>query len=55
MISGEDDTVKIGIFLLNGFNGAPEHSLAAATVVRVRMEESYRTFSALSCIDHGKK
>lgn len=55
VISGEDDTVKIGSLLLDGFHCAPEHSLAAAAVVRVRMEESHRPFPAFSRVDHGER
>lgn len=55
MVSGEDDAVEIGSFLLDGFDGAPEDSLSAAAVVRVRVEESHREFPALSRVDDGER
>lgn len=55
MVSGEDDAVEIGSFLLDGFDCAPEDSLAAAAVVRVGMEESHRAFPALSRVDDGER
>ena len=55
MITGEDDTVEIGSFLLDGFDCAPEDSLAAAAVVCVGMEESHRSFPALSRVDDGER
>lgn len=40
MISGEYDGIEVGVLFLDGFDGAPKDSLAAAAIVGVGMEES---------------
>lgn len=50
VVTGVDDAVKVGAFFLDRFDGAPEDSLASASVVRVRVEESHGSFPVSSCI-----
>lgn len=52
MISGVDNTIKIRRLFLDGFDGAPEHSLTSTAVVGVRMKKSYRILPVPSVIDH---
>lgn len=52
VVAGVDDALKVGAFFLNGFDGAPENSLAAASIVGVGVEETHGSFSAPSAIDY---
>ena len=38
-VAGENDAVEVGVLVLDGFDGAPEDSLAAAAVVGVGVKE----------------
>ena len=45
VVAGVDDAVEIRDFILDGFDGAPQHSLSAATIIGVRMEEPHGSVS----------
>lgn len=47
MVAGVDEAVEGGVFVLDGFDGAPEDPLAAAAVVGVGVEEGHRSFSVV--------
>lgn len=52
MIAGVNHTVEITALLLDCFNGAPEDSLSASTIVCEGMEEANSSLSVPSAIDY---
>lgn len=42
MIAGIDNTLEVRRLFLDGFDGAPQHSLASTAIVGVGMKESNR-------------
>ncbi|GER50948.1 ubiquitin system component Cue protein [Striga asiatica] len=53
MISGVDHTFQLRKLFLDGFDGAPQHSLGPAAVVCVRMKETDGSTPVSPMVDHG--
>lgn len=54
MVAGVDDAIEIRDFILDGFDGAPQHSLSAAAIVGVRMEEPHGSVSVPYTTDYAE-
>lgn len=48
VVAGEDEAVEVGVFVLDGFDSAPEDTLAAAAVVGVGVEEGDGALAVVS-------
>lgn len=54
MIAGVDDAVEVRALFLDGFDGAPQHSLSAAAIIGVGMEEPHGSLSVPSASDYAQ-
>ena len=57
MVAGVDNAVNVKVrsLFLDGFDGAPKHSLSAAAIVGVRVEEPHGSLPVPSASDYVER